>query len=304
MAAGLTLPNLFLVGAMKGGTTSAHGMLASHPGVYSPHVKEPNHFSTDIHRHPHRLMGRTVHAFANIYMIKNRRDYLKLYERAPDESQYAIDSSTAYLYSTDASRNIADFNPDAKIIILLRDPVDRAWSEYRMNRSIGVETADFAQACEREREAFEAGRSFMWKRYIQAGLYGDQVERYLAAFSRDKVYVDIVDRPGRTLDAVVDDAAAYLGLDPDLITSRQRENEAKSSRFPLLNSLLYYSGVKALISRIAPASVKSSAKEYFYAPEQSAPAPIDRASLLPIFKESTDKLARLTGLDVDHWRRA
>jgi hypothetical protein len=295
------VPNLFLVGAMKSGTTSAHTYLARHDRVYAPPIKEPNFFCTDLHRHRHRVMERTIHAFAGLRQIAERSEYLALYAPAPADTRYRLDSSPSYLYSAEAAQNIAAFDPAARIIILLRDPVRRAWSEYRMNQAIGLETQDFRAAVDRERRELAAGRTFLLKRYMAAGLYGDQVERYLRLFPKERVFIDVVDRPGLGLAPVLDRLTRFLGLSSDQNIEIVRENEARAPRRQKLNNLLYFTGLKGLVSRSVPAGVKSRAKRAYYDPDHATISRSDDAFLRPLFEASNRKLAAIAGVDVQHW---
>jgi len=147
------IPNLFIVGAMKAGTTSAYLSLAGSTDVYVSSHKEPHFFSADLHAHPHTWMRRTLHNFQNTDFVESLDQYMKIFSDAPVNARYVIDASTSYLYSQDAARLIHEFNPNSKIVILLRDPINRAWSEYNMNRMIGVEYHGFLSALKREQRA-------------------------------------------------------------------------------------------------------------------------------------------------------
>ena len=297
------IPNLFLVGAMKSGTTSVASYLTSHDKVYAPKIKEPNHFGSDLHRHRHRIMALTIHNFANIHNIANRNDYLSLYHRVPKQSKYIVDASPSYLYSTDAADNIATFNPDAKIVILLRDPVVRAWSEYRMNLAIGIERRSFAEAVRKELEILSQGQTFLLKRYIYAGYYGEQIERYLRSFSRENIFIDVVDHPLGGLGSVMERLFRFLDLEPNPGRELIHENEGKLPAYKVINNALYFSGAKALVSNLTPDALKNRAKTAYYQADRTKISDTDREFLAPLFSDSNKKLRDLTGVDINHWAR-
>lgn len=110
-------PNLFLVGEQKAGTSSLHKMLSMHPEIAMSHLKEPGYFCTDFHEESDRY-----HKNNKYFSYRNINDYLKLFESHGKED-YLGESSSIYFYSATALSNIAAFNKDAKIVLLLRDPV-------------------------------------------------------------------------------------------------------------------------------------------------------------------------------------
>ena len=117
------LPDFYVVGAPKCGTTSLHRYLRQHPGVFVPDVKEPNFFCSD---------------FPSIQKYKSLEDYSMLFEPA-QENQLVGEASPWYLYSKTAIQNILDVQPDAKFIVMLRNPVDAVISYYRYMRYYLVE---------------------------------------------------------------------------------------------------------------------------------------------------------------------
>ncbi len=117
-------PNLFIVGAPKCGTTAWYDYLRGHPDIFFPDVKEPSHFLTDFSAWP---------------QVSDRAEYLRLFDESGD-GRIIGEASPHYLYSDEAALNIREFNPDAKIIILVRDRADYLQSLYNEHLFNGVET--------------------------------------------------------------------------------------------------------------------------------------------------------------------
>ena len=141
------LPDFLLVGAPKAGTTALHGALAEHPELFLSPVKEPKYYLCGDSPPPaYRGPG---DAHSNREWIWQRQRYLDLFADAGDE-QAAGESTPFYLYHRDARRRIAADLPRAKLVAVLRDPVDRAYSNWMHLWADGLEPcADVVEACER-----------------------------------------------------------------------------------------------------------------------------------------------------------
>lgn len=200
-----TWPNLFLVGTVKGGTTSLYQHLSQHPQVFFPEFKEPHYFA-QICPSPER-----AHM---LEYLTEEKDYLRLYRSAGNHLIIG-DASTSNLWSKDAPKRIHQQVPAAKILILLRDPVDRAHSHYLMDYREGVIheplTVELLRRdYEQPKKAF--GVSYL---YVDMGLYYEQVKRYLEVFGPEQILLlqfdDLVNDP----ESVVASVAQFLGIDPD-----------------------------------------------------------------------------------------
>lgn len=188
----LPWPNVFIVGAQRAGTTSLWGYLGQHRQIRTAAVKEPNFFSS----HP----GVAATAV----------DYRRLFGHGGEA--FRIDASTRYLYDRRAAEEIARACPDARVLISLRDPVDRAYSHYRLHVRRGSEKRSFHEAVEEDLSGRGGGR-LPGRAYARAGFYAGPVGRYLDVFG-DHVHVlffdDLVREPERAVEGVLH----FLGLDP------------------------------------------------------------------------------------------
>lgn len=193
----LIWPSFFIVGAAKCGTTSLWDHLKSHPQVFLPGIKEPHYFTSDVQ----------PPEFAAEHCTGDLETYQQLYQ--PAKGFAAIgDASTGYLWDQNAARRIHEVSPNAKIIVILRDPVVRAHSQYLMELLKGVETEQsFYKALRREVVPNEACRLLTYL-YVEAGMYYAQVHRYLEIFGRDQVLVllfdDLTTRPQVVLSRVTE----------------------------------------------------------------------------------------------------
>ncbi len=173
-------PNFFIVGAPKCGTTSMWAYLRQHPDIFMPKIKEINYFSSD---------KPDLHAK---WLNKNLNNYLKLFAKVNNEKVIG-EASVSYLYSRVAPENIKLFNPEAKIIIMVRNPVDAICSAFHMHIANGVqktfdlEKALYDEDC-RKLSIFEDETY-----YVNKVRYSKSISRYLKVFERQNVFIIVFD---------------------------------------------------------------------------------------------------------------
>jgi hypothetical protein len=216
----MALPDFFLIGAPKAGTTALHVALARHSQLYLSRVKEPKYFLTEG---PPPTGGGPGDAKTFREYVWQRDAYERLFDDAPPGSLRG-ESTSLYLHDEQAARRIRDAVPAARLIALLRDPVDRAHPNWAHLWSAGLETeADFVKACLLEDERRALGWASFWS-YLDLGRYGGQLERLFSVFPRDQVlllrYRDLREDPIGTLDRV----CAFLGVGTGVLDDVPAEN--------------------------------------------------------------------------------
>jgi hypothetical protein len=309
-------PNFFVVGAPKAGTTTLYGHLARHPSIFVSPIKEPNHFCADLHPHAvssarnDRLpldlaayLDASERPPVQVAWVESRADYLRLF--GPGSGYPARgECSTTYLYSRSAAGAIADFEPAARIIAVLRDPAARAYSHYLMDRRIGITTRSFGEEIEREL----SDRTACWstsRLYVSLGRYAEQLERYFQAFSSDRILVLLTDdlsaRPGPTLDRL----AAFLGVAPfDLPARAERANPAALPRFGRINRMLHQTRVKRRLRAVLPASLKRSLRRWYFRSAAGAePTEAERELVIEALRPDIDRLGAMLERDLSDWTR-
>ena len=204
------LPDFFLIGAPKAGTSALHAALAQHPRLFMSAVKEPKYYMCGDSPPPSYKGPGDAHSKQE--WVWQRSRYLDLFDDAPDDA-VAGESTPFYLYNRDARRRIAVDRPDAKLIAVLRDPVDRAYSNWMHLWMDGLEPrADIVEAIRREPERIDNGWAPFWH-YQGLGMYGRQVQDLFHQFPRERVlllrYRDLVDDPSGVLDRVF----RFLGVE-------------------------------------------------------------------------------------------
>ena len=193
-------PNFFIVGAGKAGTTSLYEYLNNTPGVYMSLVKEPHYF----HNHEKYLGARGIR-------IREKSKYLKLFKGVKDEKVIG-EASPAYLRDPDSAELIHKQIPNARIIILLRDPIERAFSNYLMRRGNGQEKRKFHEVIS---SRLNKKQNPPYDLSIDPGLYANQVQRYLDVFGSKQVRIlifeEFINDPIRTTKVVLD----FLGVNAE-----------------------------------------------------------------------------------------
>jgi hypothetical protein len=219
----MATPDFFLVGAPKAGTTALHAALARHPGLFLSPVKEPKYFLCNGSRPPRAEHRGPGDAHSRLEWVWRRDEYERLFDAAPPGIPRG-ESTPFYLYDPRAAERIRDAVPHARLVAVLRDPVDRAYSNWMHLRSDGLEPeADFLTALAAEPDRVRRGFAPFWH-YQGLGRYGEQLERLLTLFPREQVHVlryrELVDSPDETLAAV----HAFLGVEPAATARASAEN--------------------------------------------------------------------------------
>ena len=207
-----TRPNLFIAGAPRAGTTSLHSLLAQHPDVYMSKVKEPHYFARDINRRYEEHAGRPIPS-----LIRTEERYLKLFEGA-GEAAVRGESSVYYLYSEVAAQEIARFAPDARIIVMLREPADFLYSLHGRLRSMGDEDRPFAEALELEparARGQQLPRTVRFPeilRYSWYTRYAENLERFQRLFGSERVLVLLFEDYRSEKERVWGEVLDFLGV--------------------------------------------------------------------------------------------
>jgi hypothetical protein len=301
----MPLPDFFLIGAPKAGTTALHAALATHPQLSMSRVKEPKFFLGDG-APPVRPAG-PGDAHSVQEHVWRRDDYEALWDDRPGALRG--ESTPFYLSNAAALDRIAAAVPDARLIAVLRHPVDRAYSNWAHLWADGLEPlSEFLAACAAEDRRMAEGWAPFW-RYLGLGRYGEQLEAVLDRFPREHVHVlryrDLVDEPINALNGI----CGFLGVEADAVMDVPSENVSTYVP-PSTTTKVLQAAVRsgASIGRYLPPQVwrKASApllsalqRSGGHRPELSAGV---RARLLEGFADDIAVLERMTGQSFDDWR--
>jgi hypothetical protein len=301
----MALPDFLIAGVAKAGTTALHAALVRHPQLFLPTVKEPKFFLSDG---PPRAAGGPGDVQTYQEHVWRRADYEALFDPAPAGALRG-EATPFYLYDLEAHNRIRALLPDAKLILLMRDPVDRAHSNWTHLWNAGLEPeADFLAACRAEEQRKAAGWADFWH-YTSQGLYGRQVQHLFKIFPREQVlllrYRELKDAPAATLDRVCE----FLGVRTGVLQQIPKENVNRhvvedTQVNAVLRALLRIGGD---IGHRFPIPLRLAARgpilTVLHRKKGNRPVttPQERAALLPLFTDDIALLQDVTGETYDDW---
>ena len=296
----MPLPNFLIIGAAKSGTTSLYRYIGQHPDVYVSPIKELRFFvlngsgaqlyrgPTDDSRYPVTCLG----------------DYLSYFEGAAAET--AIGEATPdYLVVPEVPKRIRQRIPHARLIAILRDPTERAYSHYLYLRLCGEEMLEsFADALATEDERFARNWSPGWW-YRRGGLYFEQLSRYHAQFDPSQIrvylYEDFCERP---VD-LIKDVFGFLGVDdtfePDMSIRYQQGGLPRSAT---IHAIIRKPGpIKSVYRLLVPARHRERLTKAIKSKNLVKPGldPEIRRQLIDFYREDILRLQDLIGRDLSAW---
>jgi len=239
------VPDFIVAGTARSGTTAVADTLRDHPEVFVTTPKEPHYLG--LGRRAPAYTGPGDAETITRAVVVEEADYLRLFEPA-QPGQIRGDGSSSSLYFHEAAIPVLQrLNPDVKVVILLREPLARAYSAYQYQQMRGFETATFAEALAAEDQRIADGWHHIWH-YRRMGEYTPSVKAYLDAFGREQVGVWFYDDIERDAGAVLRDVLAHIGATPDA-TDREalrRINVSGEARSELMQR-----GIHALTRQVA-----------------------------------------------------
>jgi hypothetical protein len=301
----MPLPNFLIIGAPKAGTTAMYKFLRQHPQIFMPENKEPGFFAYRG-KQPDFAGPGDAYAWTNRWSVVE----LEAYQHLFDGGKGAIslgEATTMYLYWPPAAQTIKQYVPDARLIAILRNPVDRAFSHYRhLIRDVREPETDFLKAMELEDERVAQHYAPAWH-YRRVGLYAEQIQRYFNGFDREQMRIYLYDDFKAQPMAIMQDILKFLEVDADWLPdlSKRHNTSEKVPKYKWLNQLLTNESLlKKALRPLIPASIRQpwSAKLYrqfeVQAPEFQ---PHYRQALLPWFKDDILALQDLIHRDLSVW---
>lgn len=298
-------PDFLLIGAAKSGTSALYNQLASHPEIYMAPIKEPNYFALEGRPASFRAPGDddTI----NRRSVADRDAYLALFNGAGDAAA-AGEASTSYLYTKVAPASIHRFDPEMKLVAMLRDPVDRALSSYRHLVRDGWETESFEGGLVREEERIADGWSHIWH-YASAGHYAKQLKRYTALFPASRLRVFVYERFLREPEVVLREIFQFLGVDPHhRPNTSRRYNVSGEPRSRLFHRLVIGDNLlkrtfRPLVPRWLRSRVVTAVQSWNVAPGEVHMEEATRELLADRFAGDMEALERCHCLDLSDWTR-
>lgn len=218
------LPDFIIAGAMKCGTTSLHHILSHHTDIYMPSGEIHFYSIDDLFQHPGYFSYENGEWFGPDFELEKEKYFIwysHFFEKADDDEIVGEDSTT-YLPSQLVPGRIADTNPNAKIIIMLRDPASRSYSHYQHLVRTGRASNTF--------EKMNRGHYFT---ILQRSFYKSQIENYLQFFPREQLMFIVFEEFIKDTEKVYKDVCSFIGVDNRKMTLDQLDTHRNKAKFPL-----------------------------------------------------------------------
>ena len=247
----MTLPNFLIIGSAKGGTSSLHYYLRQHPQIFMPDLKEPRFFALE----GEILTFQNPDSAINYNSITTLREYESLFANVTNELGIG-EASPLYLYSEKAARRIKHYVPDAKLMVILRNPVDRAFSCYTHLLREGYETLSFEAALKAESERRQNNWAHLWH-YREAGYYYRQLKPYFELFNPEQIKIYLFDEFKQDNHAVLTDIYDFLGVDRDFVPDMTRQNVSGMPKSRMLQKFFSQKNVfRSTIQAVMPKEIR------------------------------------------------
>jgi len=285
--------DFFIVGAPKSGTTSLYYYLQEHPDICMSSNKEPNFFSNN------EIKKQAL--YYNKKCITSNEEYEKLFLNRT-KSQVTGESSVSYLFYPNVAQRLYKYNPNARIIILLRNPAERAFSHYLMDCRLGLINLSFKDILFKRKK--HPNLNLYYQQYIELGMYCHQVNRYYDIFKKSNILIINTDDFNKATLETIRDVYRFLNVnqnfEPKIGMHHNKYLEANNA---VLNKIYSISFLRKFLGQILPKSTISFIKERLFT-KKNKPTLDNEAiyQLCKIFDEDTSQLEKLINKKFTSWK--
>jgi hypothetical protein len=298
-------PNLFIVGHPRTGTSSLHYYLDQHPEIFMTSIKEPNFFAHDFREESDHFHGKSLY-----FPFRTEEQYLRLYQRWKSE-KIAGEASATNLCSKVSAKEIWEFNPNAKIVMMFREPVEFLYSYHSAAVfSLGENHENFKEALSIEKER-RKGKDLpkrvivpSWLFYSEFIRYADQIQRYASFLDVVQIKIIIFDDFKQNTPKVYGDILKFLNVDPHFTPQFDIVNPNKKLNWPIfkrytLDSPHFRRTLRLLFSDDTYAAMKRFYKNRIVTYGHRDNLDEDfRRELMASYKEEVQKLSDLLKRDL------
>ncbi len=286
------MPNFLVIGAYKSGTTSVHRYLQQHPQVYVPRLKEPNFFAF--------RNGADADHPATARAVTTMSEYRRLFEGVRNEVAVG-EVSPEYLANPEAPRRIRAHLPNVRLFAILRNPVERAYSDFLMHRRNGDEPfAEFERALDEQEDRYRRHESIGY--YVRTGFYAEQVARYFDLFPSTSFNIHLFEDLVRDPQAVMNEIFRFLGVDEFNVPTLDQHNLSGEPRNALVALALRSRRWAMPVLDVLPDRARPKIERLVQQGLRRPTLPPDqRTRLQELYQDDILALASLIGQDLSHW---
>ena len=283
--------DFFIVGAPKAGTTSLYHYLSEHPQVEMSSQKEPDYFS-----------DKAIHE-QGMYYAKNRVNTLDKYESlfVQKESVVYGEASVSYLFYENVAEDIKKYNPNAKIIIMLRNPIERAFSHYLMDYRLGLISDSFENVLAKISKHKNA--HLFYQQYIEVSKYAKQIQRYLDFFKKENIlfidYEDFKKNVSKTVDQVYNFLNISTEFVADINTKHNTFIMPKNKIIRLIYSFVF---LRKILTFLFPIYLVKNIRVLLFKTDKKPELLMEtRSQLRIIFNDDIKKLEEVLAKNYSKW---
>jgi len=283
--------DFFIVGAPKAGTTSLYHYLNEHPQVEMSSQKEPDYFS-----------DKAIHQ-QGMYYDKKRVNTPDKYESlfVQKESVVYGEGSVSYLFYDNVAEDIKKYNPNAKIIIMLRNPIERAFSHYLMDYRLGLVSDSFENIIAKKSKCKNA--HLFYQQYIEVSKYAKQIQRYLDFFEKENILFIDYEEFKKNVSKSVDQAYNFLNISAefsaDVYTKYNAFVMPKNKGIRFIYSFVF---LRRILTFLFPIGLVKNIKILLFKIDKKPKLLKEtRIHLRKIFKNDIKKLEEVLGKDYSKW---
>ncbi|MCB0736070.1 MAG: sulfotransferase [Bacteroidetes bacterium] len=309
-------PNFFVIGVAKAGTTSLYRYLRQHPDVYVSPIKEPNHYSLpdineslldprykrDIQINLQHYIRRGMNESVHIAHVADATHYAQLFSKVTEEKAIG-DFSNSYFGSKTALHSIAKNHPSAKIIVVLRNPLTRAWSHYLMNRREGkAPNTNFLEEVLSDNAKPHKGWGINHQ-YLSQGLYSKGIELAMQYFDNNNLKVVLYEEFKANPNSTLCDICNYLSVNTHFkFNTRKQANSARMPRNNAINQLLVNSGILSTLKRVTPREFRAVGTKVLYSSSTMPNMREDEKSFLrDYYRKDVESLSNILSLNLNKY---
>ena len=283
--------DFFIVGAPKAGTTSLYHYLHEHPQVEMSSQKEPDYFS-----------DKAIHE-QGIYYTKKRVNTLYKYESlfVQKESVVYGEASVSYLFYDNVAKDIKKYNPNAKIIIMLRNPAERAFSHYLMDYRLGLISDSFENIITKKSK--HKNTHLFYQQYILVSKYANQIQRYLNFFEKDNIlFIDYEDFR-INVSGTVNEVCNFLDISTDFTADTDiKHNTFTMPKNKVIRYIYSFFFLRKMLTYLFPADLVTHIRSFLFGLDRRPELLKEtRVELTKIFKDDIRKMEEVLSKDYSKW---
>ena len=284
--------NLFIVGAPKAGTTSLYHYLNEHPEVQMSNIKEPDYFSNQ------EIIDQKLYYKSKC--IDNLDDYNELFNNK--ECKIYGDASVSYLFYPKVPQRIFKYNPKSKIIIMLRDPIERAYSHYLMDYRLGLVDATLDDIINNKNLSNK--NKLYYQQFISLGLYYHQVKRYIDVFGKQNIFIIFQSEFKQERDRIMSELYKFLDIKQFISNYNKQYNAFVMPKNLIIRRINSFTAFKKFIKKMLPNLAINYIKSILFTNKHK---PILdkklRQKMLNFFIEDVILLENLLSRNLEEWKK-